>query len=116
MRTRHRLLWYVVALVLTTAHAARPVECVDGGTGPTPRPVEGWAAPGLKVTAGLELWLDAARQNAARRALGRPERKAGERIDVWYDASGHGRHLTQKDPQAQPTLILEGKHAAVRFD
>jgi putative heme-binding domain-containing protein len=118
MRTRHRLLG-VVALLIATVHAIRPGEGVDGRTefaGPRPRSAESWVAPGLKVTAALELWLDAARQNAARRALGLPERKAGDRLDAWYDASGHGRHLTQKEHQAQPTLILENNHAAIRFD
>ena len=36
-------------------------------------PPEPWADPGLKVTRGLTLWLDAGRLNAARKAHGRPE-------------------------------------------
>jgi putative heme-binding domain-containing protein len=92
-----------------------------GGTsaafaGPAPRPAAKWAAPGLKVTAGLELWLDAARQNAARQAQGRPPLQANQPLDVCYDASGHDRHLPQKDPQTRPTLALQEKHAALRFD
>ena len=35
-------------------------------------PVESWADPGLKVTRGLALWLDAGRLNAARKAHGSP--------------------------------------------
>jgi putative heme-binding domain-containing protein len=68
------------------------------------------------VTAGLELWLDAGRQNAARRAHGRPALGSGQKLDTWYDASGHGRHLIQKEGRAQPVLTLEGDQAAVRFD
>jgi putative heme-binding domain-containing protein len=84
--------------------------------GTAPRSAEKWAAPGLKVIRGLELWLDAGRQNAARRALGQPEIKPGQPVDTWYDASGQGRHLIQKDVQARPTLTVQGNHIAVRFD
>src|SRR4051812_10083646 len=92
-----------------------------GGAGPVPAgpastPPEKWCAPGLKVTAGLELWLDAGRQNAARQSAGRPALSPGQKLDTWYDASGQGRHLVQKDPQAQPVLVLQEGHAAVRFD
>src|SRR5262245_58377084 len=59
--------------------------------------VERWADPDLPVTAGLEVWLDARRQNDARRALGKPEAADGDPVDTWYDGSGHGRHLLQKD-------------------
>src|SRR5262245_59472786 len=100
-------------LCLTVIAQAIPsTASAQGGA----RPPEKWCAPGLKVTDGLELWLDAGRQNAARRALGRPELGPGQKLDAWYDASGHGRHLTQKDTAAQPTLALHGEHAAVRFD
>ena len=37
------------------------------------KPIEPWADPGLKVTRGLTLWLDAGRLNAARKAHGQPE-------------------------------------------
>ncbi|HYT94263.1 MAG TPA: hypothetical protein VEL76_36440, partial [Gemmataceae bacterium] len=87
-----------------------------GFAGTTPRPPEKWAARGLKVTAGLELWLDGGRQNAARQAYGRPNLDSGQPLDTWYDASGHGRHLSQKAAAAQPCLVLQGNHAAVRFD
>ena len=41
---------------------------------PSPsRPLEPWADPGLKVTRGLVLWLDAGRLNAARKAHGRAD-------------------------------------------
>ena len=76
------------------------------------RPIEAWADPGLKVTRGLALWLDAGRLNAARKALGRPEATDGAKVDVWYDASGHGRHMAQSRAEAQP-LYQAG---ALRFD
>lgn len=76
------------------------------------RPIEAWADPGLKVTRGLVLWLDAGRLNAARKALGRPEATDGAKVDLWYDASGHGRHLAQTRAEAQP-LYRDG---ALRFD
>lgn len=81
-----------------------------------PQPAAKWAAPGLTVTENLELWLDAGRQNAARKALGWPELRPGEPVDTWYDASGHGRHLLQKDAAARPTLIAHEAYSAVRFD
>src|SRR5947207_482884 len=41
--------------------------------GATPgRGAEDWADPNLKVTDGLEVWLDGARQNSARLALKQP--------------------------------------------
>ena len=80
---------------------------------PSPsRPLESWADPGLKVTRGLVLWLDAARLNAARRALGRADVPDGGRVAIWYDSSGNGRHLAQIHPEAQP-LYLAG---ALRFN
>ena len=74
--------------------------------------VEAWADPGLKVTQGLVLWLDAGRLNAARKAHRLPEVHVGSRIEVWHDASGHGRHLTQQRESARP-IYLDG---ALRFD
>ena len=73
---------------------------------------EAWADPGLKVTRGLALWLDAGRLNAARKARGLAEAPDGSRVDTWHDASGHGRHLAQRREEAQP-LYLDG---ALRFD
>ena len=73
---------------------------------------EPWADPGLKVKQGLMLWLDAGRLNAARKAHAEAEIVGNARVGTWYDASGHGRHLTQSVEAAQPQY-LEG---AVRFD
>ncbi|MCI0455870.1 MAG: ThuA domain-containing protein [Gemmataceae bacterium] len=77
--------------------------------------VEGWADPNLPVTDGLEVWLDAARQNAARRALKKPEVVSGAPLDVCYDASGKGRHLLQKDPAARPVFQAAAGYTALRF-
>src|SRR5207237_247008 len=77
-----------VWLLCATALAIQGAAFTGGG----PKPVESWCSPGLKVTAGLELWLDASRQNAARKAHGRPELQPGQPLDTWYDASGNRRH------------------------
>ena len=50
-----------------------------------------WAHPGLTVTNGLELWLDAGRLSAALRTNGQPELAYGQPVSTWFDASGHGR-------------------------
>lgn len=74
--------------------------------------IEPWADPGLKVTRGLTLWLDAGRLNAARKAHGQPEVSDGQRVETWYDASGQGWDVTQPRGDARPKF-LEG---ALRFD
>jgi putative heme-binding domain-containing protein len=85
------------------------------GTGAC-RGAEDWADPNLKVTDGLEVWLDAARQNAARVAMKLPEVRGGQALDTWFDASGQRRHLTQKDAAAQPLFQSADGYTAVRFD
>src|SRR5437773_1205605 len=77
---------------------------------------EKWADGRLTVTAGLEIWLDAAQQNAARKQLGQSELTPDSRIETWFDASGRGRHLVQKNRAAQPQFQVEGDYRAVRFD
>jgi putative heme-binding domain-containing protein len=77
---------------------------------------EDWADPNLKVTDGLEVWLDAARQNAARRASKMPELAGGRALDVWLDASGKRRDLTQRTAAAQPLFHSSDGYTAVRFD
>ncbi|HEY7309161.1 MAG TPA: ThuA domain-containing protein [Gemmataceae bacterium] len=89
---------------------------ITAAAGQDATPLEKWRHPDLKVTAGLQLWLDAARQNAARRALRRPELHDGDRVDMWYDASGHGRHLPQIHTRAQPTFHDADNVVAARFD
>ncbi len=68
--------------------------------------------PGVPVSEGLVLWLDAGRLDAARKEHGKPPFKNGDKVDVWYDASGQGRHVGQSDPLAQPVF----QDGAVRFD
>jgi putative heme-binding domain-containing protein len=74
--------------------------------------LEPWADPGLKVTRGLALWLDAGRLNAGRKTHGRPEVSNGSRVDTWYDGSDHAWHVTQSREEARPQY-LDG---ALRFD
>jgi putative heme-binding domain-containing protein len=80
------------------------------------RSVEPWTNPRLNVTDGLLLWLDAARQPAARKAHGRPPLLGGQPLDIWYDGSGHGHHLLQGFPAARPLFLEVGELALVRFD
>ncbi|HUE74854.1 MAG TPA: LamG-like jellyroll fold domain-containing protein, partial [Pirellulaceae bacterium] len=69
--------------------------------------VEPWADQRLKVTDGLELWLDATQADSS----------SGGR---WKDASGHRRDLTQDAQPRQPKWVSDlvpGKEASVlRFD
>ncbi len=77
----------------------------------SPRPtIEKWADPKLPITAGLELWLDAARANGEKLA------PHDGKLEAWYDASGKGRHLRQPVADARPTRLPAGKSAVVRFD
>jgi putative heme-binding domain-containing protein len=83
--------------------------------GPSPA-VEKWADKNLPVTGGLDFWLDAARQNAARQASGKPALADGQPVDTCFDASGHGRHLVQQQAAARPTFQHAGGRPALRFD
>jgi putative heme-binding domain-containing protein len=78
--------------------------------------VERWADESLPVTDGLELWLDASRQNAARRSLGKPALRNEQKLEVCNDASGRGSHLVARDQPSRPTIVLLEGHRAVRFD
>src|SRR5262245_52237471 len=60
--------------------------------------VEPWADPGMKLTQGPELWLDAAKINAARKARGLLGLKPGESVEVWPDASGNKLDVAQREP------------------
>src|SRR6516162_1425721 len=80
-----------------------------GADRPKPAPPK-WADPRLPVTAGLELWLDAAR------ASGDQTAPHDGKLEVWYDASGKGRHLRQPVAAARPTRLPAGASAVVRFD
>ena len=113
---RHRFPLRLVCLLSALAAGAtavgQDVSRKPGDAQAASRPIEPWADPGLKVTRGLALWLDAGRLNASRKAHGRPEVSDGARVDVWYDASGHGRHLTQPREEAQPRFL----YGALRFN
>ena len=75
-----------------------------------------WADVRLPVKSGLMLWLDASRQLAARSAHQRQPLVENGLLDVWYDASGHGRNLIQRTQASQPRFISAGDLAVVRFD
>jgi tetratricopeptide (TPR) repeat protein len=75
-----------------------------------------WVAQNLRVLVGLELWLDAARLNAARQARGQAPLKAGDAVETWFDGSGNGRHVGQAVPASRPRLVQVGKDWVVRFD
>ncbi len=109
----------LVFALLATLLVAGPAVGQDRAADPKPidepaptRPLESWADPGLKVTRGLMLWLDASRLNAARKWYGRADLADGSRVPTWYDGSGKGRHFAQIRPEAQPLFVQGG----VRFD
>jgi hypothetical protein len=72
--------------------------------------IERWADPKLPIVEGLELWLDAARANGDQLA------PRDGKLEVWYDASGKGRHLRQPVAEARPTRLPAGDSVVVRFD
>jgi putative heme-binding domain-containing protein len=76
---------------------------------------EKWAHPALPVVDGLELWLDAGRLNAARKANGEKDLADGDKVEIGYDASGRGRNLTQKKAEARPTFAA-GDAPALFFE
>ena len=63
--------------------------------GPTGAEGHAWA----RTLAGRE--PDQCRPQSPRTA----EAADGTRVDTWYDASGHGRHLTQQRVEAQPLFV-----------
>jgi putative heme-binding domain-containing protein len=66
------------------------------------RAAEEWADPDLKVTSGLELWLDATRLEAAAQAFRQPGIHNRDPVETWFDASGHRRHARQIHPAFRP--------------
>ena len=76
--------------------------------------IEPWAETKLPVRDGLELWLDASRQPAARDARKMPA--PGGALDVWLDGSGRGRNVVQRVADAQPRWQQTAGGAFVRFD
>jgi putative heme-binding domain-containing protein len=76
---------------------------------------EPWADPKLPVKDGLVVWLDASRLADGRKALTLPPVMDGAPVDLWPDASGHKRHVAQKDAKARPAYRPTGDFHAVRF-
>lgn len=82
---------------------------------------EEWADPKLKVTGGLELWLDASRINQAAPYFRQPSIANRDKVETWFDASGHRRHARQIQPGFRPTYrkdLTPGplSQAAIYFD
>jgi len=71
-----------------------------------------WADAGLPVRDGLELWLDASRENEAREAFYMNRLADGQAMELWHDSSGHSRHLSQWTHTARPTW----KRGVASFD
>jgi len=74
------------------------------------RAAEPWADARLTVQDGLELWLDGAHLHGDKAV------DDNSKVKEWFDASGKGRNLKQKDAKAQPTLLKVGGIGIVRFD
>ena len=76
-----------------------------------------WADAELPVRAGLDLWLDATRLPAAYKAATKNDLAPDTKLETWYDASGHNRHLLQKEVEGRPQFVaLPNGYKAVRFD
>jgi putative heme-binding domain-containing protein len=87
--------------------------CTLQGKAATPEP---WSDAGLPVREGLEIWLDANREGAARAAHHLPVLTSGAPLDYWHDASGHKRNVSQRIPEARPKLIVAGTGTYLAFD
>lgn len=71
-----------------------------------------WADPSLPVGEGLELWLDASRENEAREAYYMNRLTEGQGMELWHDSSGNSRHLTQWSAAMRPAW----RQGTVSFD
>src|SRR4030095_6551263 len=78
--------------------------------------VDSWTDTRLPETNGLALWLDAGRQNAARRAHARAPVPEGNPLAQWFDGSGHQRAVTQRIAAARPRFHQAFTGAFVEFD
>jgi len=87
--------------------------CLISSVAPAAEP---WADQRLKVVDGLQLWLDAHKQDAGRAMQKLPALAHLQPIDLWLDASGQARHLTQKEARRRPLFHSAENHVAVRFD
>ena len=63
-----------------------------------------WADVGIPVRDGLELWLDASRENEAREAHYMNRLGRGQGMEIWHDSSGHARNLVQWSGGARPAF------------
>src|SRR3989442_13838135 len=59
---------------------------------------EPWGDQRLPVKDGLEVWLDASRQNAARLAKQLPGLNDGRPVEGWFDGSGNQIDIVQRIP------------------
>ncbi len=96
---------------VVSANSAVPVKTV------APAKVAAWTDSKLPVTAGLEAWFDASRQDAARKAAGQGEFHDGDSVARLYDGSGKARDLVQTEAPDQPKFVARPNgYRAVRFD
>src|SRR5947208_12686208 len=77
---------------------------------------EPWVDARLPVKDGLVLWLDASQQNAVRQARQLPALSQGAELDLWFDGSGRGLHLSQGIAASRPHFRVDGGAATVAFD
>jgi putative heme-binding domain-containing protein len=68
------------------------------------------------IREGLQLWLDASRQNAVRERSQLRLLHDGAPIGLWVDGSGHARDFSQMTRGAMPIFHTDGTNAWVRFD
>src|SRR5215217_7658561 len=109
MRIRMMTVRRVVAIVVAMAMSCAMAHAADPATQRSP---QAWADPAMPVKNGVVLWLDVARQPAARKATGKPKLADGAAVDVLFDASPSARHFAQPDASAQPHFFDD----SIRFD
>lgn len=83
-----------------------------------PTPVWGleeWADQKLPVKEGLGLWLDASSENAARSKDGFLL-ASGVGLDIWHDASGKKRNVSQPAATCRPKFVQTAEGTHVQFD
>jgi len=109
MIARRHALHLTAALILSTFPISEKLDAQEPA-------VAKWANQSLAVRDGLVLWLDAATLPEARAALGKRPLKEGDAVDLWPNASGTERHLSQAQAGSRPTWMPTGSFSAVRFD
>jgi putative heme-binding domain-containing protein len=91
------------------------ISCTVLAAHSTSKAAENWADPKLPVTKGLEVWLDASTQDAARKAGNLPPILSGQPVPLWLDGSGNHRDLAQKVGSSQPTFHSQDGYSSLRF-